>query len=441
MSLHLPTGLLNRRLARANIRPWEPMDWQRAPFGNITHDVILLSGSAGGGKSAVMLAKAHRFCQVFPKAFVLAVRKTRASMTAGTAMFLEQTIVQGQARHHRGSSMFIYPNGSMLAYRGMANQVEATKIRSIGPAGNVDMVVVDEATEIREEVYDELLARLRGMAAPWRQIIMATNPDSPHHWIYKRFVGRDQAGLDKEGAIIYYSGARDNKYLPPDYQDKLELIPGHMGQRLARGEWVSAKGLVHTNFDAEKNVIPDFHVPDSWKRVGSIDFGFSVCCAQWWAVDPDGRMYLYREVYQKGLLPHDLAELIKSFDDFKKVRWVADHQSTERAILAQHGVSTAAANKGVERGLQVVNAKLRPDADGKPMMLLMDSALLSEDSRLARSHLPTRTEQEFTMYSWAEKADGTPTDKPVKVNDHGMDAARYAAVYLDSLPKFTFVGG
>jgi hypothetical protein len=45
-----------------------------------------------------------------------------------------------------------------------------------------------------------------------------------------------------------------------------------------------------------------FDIPPGWTMVCSIDFGFNapfVC--QWWAIDTDGSMYLYREIYELHL--------------------------------------------------------------------------------------------------------------------------------------------
>jgi len=55
--------------------------------------VLLLTGSAGGGKSRIAAEKLHGFCLRYPGAFALLARKTRVSMTKGSILFLKETII------------------------------------------------------------------------------------------------------------------------------------------------------------------------------------------------------------------------------------------------------------------------------------------------------------------------------------------------------------
>ena len=377
--------------------------------------------------------KSHTFATCYPKAFVLIVRKTREAITSSTALQLERNIIRDRARHVKHESQFVYRNGSIIKYLGMASQHDRERIRSIGTSGGCDFIFVEEANLLTEADFDELVGRLRGRAAGWRQIMLATNPDSPAHWIYQRLILGNQA-------TVYRSYPRDNPHLPGDYEkNQLSILTGHRYQRMALGNWVTAEGVVHTNFDEDVNIIDPFEIPDDWKRIGSIDFGHeSPSCAQWWAIEPGTkRMYMYREVYQSALLPQDLAEIIASYGE--RVSWYADHDATDRAILARAGVRTKAAKKAVDQGLNSMNYKLRKQADGKPLMMFFRDALVAEDSRLRARHVPTKTVDEIPGYVWDTRSDGSITDRPTKVNDHGCDAARYAAVAADSGYKFIAV--
>jgi hypothetical protein len=68
-----------------------------------------------------------------------------------------------------------------------------------------------------------------------------------------------------------------------------------------------------------------------------IDFGFNnpfVC--QWWAVDPDGRMHLYRELYMTGrtVTRHKVDISIHSRGESYEAT-IADHDAEDRATLAE----------------------------------------------------------------------------------------------------------
>jgi phage terminase large subunit len=63
----------------------------------------------------------------------------------------------------------------------------------------------------------------------------------------------------------------------------------------------------------------------------------------------------------------------------------------------------------------------------------MLDTLIEEDYTLKEAYKPTCTKEEFPGYVWLQPADGRPPkEEPLKVNDHGMDAARYLSTYLDT---------
>jgi glutaryl-CoA dehydrogenase len=47
---------------------------------------------------------------------------------------------------------------------------------------------MEEANRFTEDDFNEILARLRGTAAPWRQVMLTTNPGAPTHWIKRRLI-------------------------------------------------------------------------------------------------------------------------------------------------------------------------------------------------------------------------------------------------------------
>jgi len=268
---------------------YRPLDWQIAPWRDKS-PILLLTGSAGGGKSRLAAEKLHGYLLRYPNAMGLAVRKTRNSMTNSTVLFLERTVIgdDPQVTHYPSKNRFEYANGSILAYGGMANEEQREQIRSIGSGGSVDMAWMEEATRFTEDDYNEIMPRMRGTAANWRQVILTTNPDTPSHWIHRRLIEGGEAR-------VYLSGAPDNPYNPEDYLVALDRLTGPLRDRLRDGRWVQAEGAVYPEWDATVHLIDPFPVPAEWRRFRSIDFGYTnpfVC--QWWAIDGDGRMYLYR---------------------------------------------------------------------------------------------------------------------------------------------------
>ena len=67
------------------LAPFVPLPWQVKPWRDKALE-LLLTGSAGGGKSRLAGEKIHGFCKKYPGAMGLMVRKTRNSMTNSTVL-------------------------------------------------------------------------------------------------------------------------------------------------------------------------------------------------------------------------------------------------------------------------------------------------------------------------------------------------------------------
>jgi phage terminase large subunit len=189
----------------------------------------------------------------------------------------------------------------------------------------------------------------------------------------------------------------------------------------------------------------------------SLDFGYTnafVC--QWYAMDPDGRLYRYREIYRTKTLVEDHCHAIaiasgwfhllpKGHEKYRAMpaenadpyprAIICDHDAEDRATFTRHlGLNTIPAKKTVRDGIQAVAARLRPAGDSKPrLFFLRDSLYGGRDPELAAKKKPTCTEEEFDTYVWQKNSAGEK-EEPVKDSDHGQDACRYMVSYHDLVP-------
>ena len=402
-----------------------PLAWQIAPWRDRSL-TMLLTGSAGGGKSRLAAEKIHGFMLKYPGATGLMLRKAREYASKSIVPFLLSTVIGKTpgVTYKKMDNTFVYGNGSMLYVGGMRDESQREGVRSIGPAGGLDIAWMEEATQFVEQDYNEVLARMRGRAASWQQIILTTNPGAPAHWIKRRLI-------DGGEAHVYYSRATDNPHNPPAYLSTLAKLTGVLRLRLGLGKWVQAEGAVYPDFDPALHVLEPFPIPAGWRRFLSIDFGYTnpfVC--QWWALDEDDRMYLYRELYMTQRTVRVHAALINALSQGERYDYVvADHDAEDRATLRESGIHTMAAQKEVTVGIQEVAERLKVAGDGRPRLFVLRNALVELDDSLEAAKRPTCTLEEFDSYSWPPSRDGTATkEAPVKDNDHGMDALRYAAM-------------
>jgi phage terminase large subunit len=181
-----------------------------------------------------------------------------------------------------------------------------------------DIIYVQEATELAEEDWEAATTRLRNGAVPFEHIIGDCNPDAPTHWLRQRA----QSGR----LVMLNSLHADNPAVTPEYLLRLDELTGVRRLRLFLGLWAAAEGMVYDMWSPQTHIVPRFprsennqrgDPPKEWPRYLSIDFGYSapfVCL--WWAQDPDGRLWNYREIYRTGCLVEDHAAHIK-----RESRW------------------------------------------------------------------------------------------------------------------------
>jgi len=407
---------------------YKPLDWQIEPWRDKS-PVMLLTGSAGGGKSRLAAEKLHAFNLHYAGATTLMLRKAREYAAKSVVPFMAHTVMGPDPRvtMKKGDGWFEYQNGSIMYWGGMKDEGQRQAIRSMGQDGSLDMVWVEEANAFTEIDFQEIIARMRGRAASWTQIMLSTNPDTPTHWIKRSL-------MDGEQASVYYSGAQDNPYNPLQYRDMLGRLTGVLGKRLRDGLWIQAEGAVYETFSDEIHVVDWFKPPEDWRRIRAIDFGYVnpfVC--QWWAIDGDGRMYLYREIYRSKRLVSEHAKEINRLSQGEHIEaTVADHDAEDRATLRAAGILTAPADKQVKIGIQKVQERLKIQPDGKPRLFIMRGATVDIDNELLMARKPSSTLEEIPGYVWHKWQDGRSNkEEPVKEHDHGCDSARYSTMYVD----------
>lgn len=409
------------KLQGAMIKIWECLDQE-----------ILAEGPAGTAKTRTILEMLDFIARKYADARILIVRKTRASMTHSVMATFERFVQGSSVSFHTTDQAYKYSNGSIMAVGGMD---KPTKILS----SEWDIIYWNEATEGTENDWETLTTRLRGGTVPYQQLIADCNPDIDTHWLNQR------ANTDKMTRIITrhednprYWDAKKGEYTPEGKRYVLGVLDKLTGVRYLRyrkGVWAAREGLVYDTFDRAVHVIHRDQLPEFRTRYCAIDFGFTnpfVC--QWWGVDYDGRLYLYREIYytQRTVKVH--AEQINKLRVGEHIEtFICDHDAEDRATLRENGINSIAAKKAIRPGIDAVIERLKVQGDGKPRLFVMEDALVEPDLSLREGGLPTCTLDEFGSYSWAEKKpDKNDKEEPVDAYNHGLDSLRYMVMQLDN---------
>lgn len=447
----------------ATVVRYEPRGAAAKLFGTRTSEVVM-DGPAGTGKSLACLFRMHLAALAHPGIRCLVVRKTAVSLGSTTLVTFKEkvaaaAIAERVVRWYGGSqeeaAAYRYSNGSKIVVGGMD---KPEKVLS----SEYDMIFCDEATELTITDWETLQTRLRHGKLSWQQQIAACNPAHEKHWLNQR--------ANADGMVRLISRHRDNPaYFNADgtmtepgaaYMAILDKLTGVRKLRLRDGRWCSAEGVIYEGWDEAVHLVDRFPIPDSWTRWWTVDFGFThAFVLQCWAEDPDGRLYLYREIFHTGRLVEDHARQILTIvtepvPDVDQVpdetpldalaagrrRWteprpravICDHDAEGRATLERHlGMSTSPAKKTVTDGIQAFQSRLKVAGDGRSRLFILRDSVVERDPALEDAKRPCCTAEEIPGYVWAIKPGGQLKEEPVKDQDDGCDAARYMVAERD----------
>ncbi len=313
------------------------------------------------------------------------------------------------------------PTGQKIMFRGFDDvlKLASTTVET----GYLCWVWIEEAFEISDEAeFDKLdLSIPRGNVPPplFKQTTLTFNPWSEKHWLKSRFFDKKD-----ESTATYTTTYLDNEFL--DKTDKLvfERMKKENPRRYAvagMGEWGVTEGTIFErwqvkSFDKTKigeNVDQNGRIVDnSWKyrHIFGLDYGYTNDPTAFIAaaVNPQDRIcYIYDEHYQRKMLNCDIAKMIKE-KGFAKERIFADSAEPK-------------SNDDLRRmGLTRITAcKKGPDSIRAGIAQIQEyDIIVHPDCK--------NTIAELSSYCWQKNKREQTQNKPIDINNHLMDALRYA---------------
>lgn len=319
---------------------------------------------------------------------------------------------------------------------------EPEKLRSLNLSG----FYIDEANQVSEEAFMLLQGRLRGSGI--RKGILTTNPKG-HDWVYRWWFQKDHIKEQtvKDQFYLIKAPSTENIHLPAGY---LESVMASWDdariQREIQGSFDAFEGQVYSDFRRDIHVVRPFRIPANWERHIRIDHGFrNPAAVLFFAVSPEGECYCYREIYVREWLIKEivlgnkkeqklgLVEFIKGSGSYR----TAKIDPSTRARRGGTGESDfdeyrrhwpeslpilQLAKNDVQVGIDRVKSYLKLDPKSqKPLLYIFDSC--------------NNLLEEITTYRYPELRPNqqgikSEDEKPIKVDDHALDALRYMVVDL-----------
>lgn len=297
-------------------------------------------GARGPGKSHVVLSQvALDDCQRQEGLKCLFLRQTGISAQESFDDLISKAVA-GKTEYHKTKNSLRFPNGSRILLGGFADEKDIDKYIGI----EYDVIIVEELNQLTADKYQKLRGSLRTSKPNWRpRMYTSFNPGGiGHTFVRDRYVVPHREAKEKETRFIP-STYKENPALNPEYIRYLESLGGDLGKAWREGEWDLFAGQYFSEWRYEKHVCEPFKIPVSWKCFRSIDpsgrNGITSC--HWYALDPNGEVWVYREYYWKK---EDHADTGRDIDEHAKAihRLSTDEDSTPLEDYLYTVIDTAA---------------------------------------------------------------------------------------------------
>ncbi len=367
--------------------------------------INIWEGAVRSGKTFASLWRFLAEIAQGPQGDYVIICRTFGSFKRNVLALLETFIGVKDVAFSRGNQeLVIY--GKRIHIVGADDERAESKIRGPTFYG----AYVDEATIIPESVWNMLISRC---AMGGAKIFATTNPDSPFHWLKTNFIDNNS------DVRSWQFNLEDNPQITLDEKDYLKRqYHGVWYKRYIDGLWVQAEGAVYDFFDASFHILRN--VPETVEQyICGIDYGTTNPCAfvlvgidrrrypNYWVAK---EYYFDSKIHQRQKTDSEYAQDLKNFLYQLPVAAIYLDPSAVsfRIELRKMGIENVyEANNDVLNGIRFTGD-------------------LIKNGTLKIGQECPNIIKEIQSYSWDTKAAQKGVERPMKQNDHALDALRYA---------------
>jgi phage terminase large subunit len=377
---------------------WFSKFYQFLKFDSRGIPIVDLWGGAASGKS-------HAICQELTDRLfceddirIMMFRKTGPSLEITTFQMVLDILanmgkVEGRDYHLNKATKTIRVGMNIMWFQSLDKQEKKKSL-------NINYAYLEEATEFSREEYLQIVLRVRRVNKNGlNQVFLSHNPTDEYHWTKVDILDK----ADNNHIITLHSTFRDNPKLPDMAREQLLRMKDAdiaVYTVYALGKYAVITTRIYDNFviARSKPTVPPIAF--------GLDFGYNNPAAMVSVIYHDDQIWVNERIFQKYLTTPQLVEKIKSILEPTE-RGVPIYADPSRPDvieeLARAGLNAHAAKNEVKGGIdKVKRLKLN---------------LSEEDINLLT---------EIRSYKWRETKNEQVLDEPVKINDHLMDALRYA---------------
>jgi hypothetical protein len=394
---------------------------------------VLIAGRRGG-KTRLAIAEVCFHALLVKNSRIWYIAPTfRQAKTTAWRLFLDMLSPDVIKKKNEQELEIILTNGSEIALKGTERP---DLLRGVGLNG----VVLDEVAFMKPSTWETVVRPMLTDTQGWA-LFIGTPAGFGELWKLAKLGDHDK---EIEGDPIDILGDEEGSKLKPNNEWQTFRFTTYDNPYVSLSEIQSQKetmnedyfsqeylarftrftGLVYPEFDLGVHIVTPFDIPLHWTKAIGADVGYTnPSAAEFVAIDEEGNLYIYDEIYIQKHTSSEFIDAIKEKVSGKTYQIkVADPSAADFIARAREaGVWFTAPVKPegsrqfglVGETINWVKDYLKPKpTDGKPGLYVFNNC-----KNLIR---------EFQTYVWDDKKFNSEDRRPKKENDHTMDAIRYA---------------
>lgn len=263
-----------------------------------------------------------------------------------------------------------------------------------------------------------------------QQVMLRCSIDGAKHWFNCNPAGSEQHWFKQ--TIINQYRQMNYAYLHFTMDDNLSLSEavkarykrqyvGIYYRRYIEGRWVAAEGVIYDMWDEKENVFEEGYRPEAElaqnERYVGVDYGTTNPMVFLDCYDTGEELLINNEYYfdSRKTLTRTQKTDKEYADDFEEF---IDHDYGVTVIVDPSAASFIAELRN--RGYRV-----RPANNDVSDGIRVTSTMIKTRHIKVRKDATPNLVKELGLYLWDDKATLRGEEKPLKINDHAMDAMRY----------------
>ena len=355
-------------------------------------------GARGGGKSHAVRIDSVYGALTYAGIKILIVRRRYTDLQGNYVEPFKKLIPSTLAEYNSQTHTYYFINGSTIKLGHFNSYGQASEEYQ---GQEYDWIYMDEATQFTEQEFRLLGGCLRSANDYPNKFRLTCNPGGiGHRWVKRLFIDRQYrtdsenpeenenpddyefiaARVEDNIALMNSKGGKGGQ----QYLQMLSSLPENIRQAHRYGDWDALSGNYFPEFQTATHTCKPFAIPREWARYRAIDYGLDMLACAWFAIAPSGRLYMYRELKQSGLIVTDAATKIKEHtavgekivctyapsDIWSRQK---DTGKTMAEVFMLNDVPIVQASRARVQGWLQVKEMFAPMEDGKPKLIVFNT--------------------------------------------------------------------